>query len=209
MGEGGTKSLSLIIKADVQGSYEGLSHALTQLSTSEVKVNIVHAAVGGITESDINLALASKAVVIGFNVRADAAARKLAESNGVDIRYYNIIYDAVDEIKAALSGMLSPERKESVLGLVEVREIYRISKIGTVAGCMVLSGVIKRSAKVRVLRDNVVIHDGEFDSLKRFKDDVREVKAGFECGLSLKNFNDLKAGDQIEAYEVVEVARTL
>ena len=209
MGEGGTKTLSLIIKADVQGSYEGLSHALTKLSTSEVKVNIVHAAVGGITESDINLALASKAVVIGFNTRADAAARKLAESNGVDIRYYNIIYDAVDEIKAALSGMLSPEKKESVIGLVEVREIYRISKIGTVAGCMVLDGVIKRNAKVRLLRDNVVIHDGELDSLKRFKDDVREVKAGFECGLSLKNFSDLKAGDQIEAYEVVEVARTL
>ena len=209
MGEGETKTLSLIIKADVQGSYEGLTHALTKLSTSEVRVNIVHAAVGGITESDINLALASKAVVIGFNVRADAMARKLAESSGVDIRYYNIIYDAVDEIKAALSGMLSPEKKESIVGLVEVREIYRISKIGTVAGCMVLDGVVKRNAKVRVLRDNVVIHDGEFDSLKRFKDDVREVKAGFECGLSLKNFNDLKAGDQLEAYEVVEVARTL
>ena len=190
MGEGEIKTLSLIIKADVQGSYEGLSHALAKLSTDEVKVNIVHAAVGGITESDINLALASKAVVIGFNVRADAAARKLAESNGVDIRYYNIIYEAVDEIKAALTGMLSPERKESVLGLVEVREVFRISKIGTVAGCMVLDGVIARSAKVRVLRDNVVIHDGELDSLKRFKDDVREVKAGFECGLSLKNFND-------------------
>ncbi|HSN42188.1 MAG TPA: translation initiation factor IF-2 [Burkholderiales bacterium] len=209
MGEGETKTLSLIIKADVQGSYEGLSHALTKLSTNEVKVNIVHAAVGGITESDINLALASKAVVIGFNTRADAMARKLAESSGVDIRYYNIIYDAVDEVKAALSGMLSPERKENIVGLVEVREIYRISKIGTVAGCMVLDGVVKRNAKVRVLRDNVVIHDGEFDSLKRFKDDVREVKAGFECGLSLRNFDDLKVGDQLEAYEVVEVARSL
>ncbi len=209
MGEGEAKTLSLIIKADVQGSYEGLSHALAKLSTNEVKVNIVHAAVGGITESDINLALASKAVVIGFNTRADAMARKLAESSGVDIRYYNIIYDAVDEVKAALSGMLSPERKESIVGLVEVREIYRISKIGTVAGCMVLDGVVKRNAKVRVLRDNVVIHDGEFDSLKRFKDDVREVKAGFECGLSLKNFDDLKVGDQLEAYEVVEVARSL
>jgi translation initiation factor IF-2 len=169
----------------------------------------VHAAIGGITESDVNLALASKAVIIGFNARADAMARKLAESNGVDIRYYNIIYEAVDEIKAALSGMLAPERKESVLGLVEVREVYKISKIGTVAGCMVLDGLVKRSAKVRLLRDNVVINDGELDSLKRFKDDVREVKAGFECGLSLKNFNDIKAGDQIEAYEVVEVARTL
>jgi translation initiation factor IF-2 len=209
MGEGGFKSLSLIIKADVQGSYEGLSHALAKLATGEVRVNIVHAAIGGITESDVNLALASKAVIIGFNARADAMARKLAESNGVDIRYYNIIYEAVDEIKAALSGMLAPERKESVLGLVEVREVYKISKIGTVAGCMVLDGLVKRSAKVRLLRDNVVINDGELDSLKRFKDDVREVKAGFECGLSLKNFNDIKAGDQIEAYEVVEVARTL
>jgi translation initiation factor IF-2 len=209
MGEGGFKTLSLIIKADVQGSYEGLSHALAKLSTNEVKVNIVHAAIGGITESDVNLALASKAVIIGFNARADAMARKLAESNGVDIRYYNIIYEAVDEIKAALSGMLAPERKESILGLVEVREVYKISKVGTVAGCMVLDGLVKRSAKVRLLRDNVVIHDGELDSLKRFKDDVREVKAGFECGLSLKNFNDIKAGDQIEAYEVVEVARTL
>jgi translation initiation factor IF-2 len=210
MGEGQAKALSLIIKADVQGSYEGLSHALSGLSTNEVKVNIVHAAVGGITESDINLALASKAVVIGFNARADAAARKLAEHNGVDIRYYNVIYDAVDEIKAALSGMLSPERKENTLGRVEVRQIFRISKIGTVVGCYVTEGLIRRSgAKVRVLRDNVVIHEGELDSLKRFKDDVREVKAGFECGLSLKNFDDLKVNDQLEVYEVVEVARTL
>jgi translation initiation factor IF-2 len=210
MGEGQAKALSLIIKADVQGSYEGLSHALSGLSTNEVKVNIVHAAVGGITESDINLALASKAVVIGFNARADAAARKLAEHNGVDIRYYNVIYDAVDEIKAALSGMLSPERKESTLGMVEVRQIFKISKIGTVVGCYVTEGLVRRSGtKVRVLRDNVVIHEGELDSLKRFKDDVREVKAGFECGLSLKNFDDLKVGDQLEVYEVVEVARTL
>ena len=210
MGEGQVKSLSLIIKADVQGSYEGLSHALSGLSTSEVKVNIVHAAVGGITESDVNLALASKAVIMGFNARADAAARKLAENNGIDIRYYNVIYDAVDEIKSALSGMLSPERKENVLGLVEVRQIFRISKIGTVAGCYVTEGLVRRSgAKVRVLRDNVVTHDGELDSLKRFKDDVREVKSGFECGLSLKNFDDLKVGDQLEVYEVVEVARTL
>ena len=210
MGEGQAKTLSLIIKADVQGSYEGLSHALSGLSTNEVKVNIVHAAVGGITESDVNLALASKAVIIGFNARADAAARKLAESSGVDIRYYNVIYDAVDEIKAALSGMLSPERKENVLGLVEVRQIFKISRIGTVAGCYVTEGLIRRSnAKVRLLRDNVVVHDGELDSLKRFKDDVREVKAGFECGLSLRNFDDLKVGDQLEVYEVVEVARTL
>jgi translation initiation factor IF-2 len=210
MGEGQAKTLSLIIKADVQGSYEGLAHALSRLSTDEVKVNIVHAAVGGITESDVNLALASKAVVIGFNARADVAARKLAEHSGVDIRYYNVIYEAVDDLKAALSGMLAPEKKENVLGLVEVRQIFKISRVGTVAGCYVSEGLVRRSgAKVRVLRDNVVIHDGELDSLKRFKDDVREVKAGFECGLSLRNFDDLKVGDQLEVYEVVEVARTL
>jgi translation initiation factor IF-2 len=209
IGEGEKRTLTIIIKADVQGSYEGLAHALSRLSTEEVKVNIVHAAVGGITESDINLALASKAVVIGFNARADAAARKLAESGGVEIRYYNIIYEAVDEIKAALSGMLAPERKESTLGIVEIRQVFKISKIGTVAGCYVVDGVVRRSAKVRLLRDNVVVHDGELDSLKRFKDDVREVKAGFECGLSLKGYNDIKVGDQLEVYEVVEVARTL
>ena len=209
MGEDESKTLALIIKADVQGSYEALSHALTKLSTDEVKVNIVHAAVGGITESDVNLALASKAVIIGFNARADAQARKLAESSGVQIRYYDIIYDAVDDVKAALSGMLAPEKKESQLGLVEVREVYKISKVGTVAGCYVLEGVVKRGARVRVLRDNVVIHDGELDSLKRFKDDVREVKGGFECGLSVKNFNDLEQKDQLEVYEIVEVSRTL
>ncbi len=209
MGEGEVKTLSLIIKADVQGSYEGLAHALGKLSTDEVKVNIVHAAIGGITESDINLAIASKAVMIGFNARADGAARKLAENNGVDIRYYNIIYDVVDEIKAALTGMLSPERKENAVGLVEIRQVFRISKVGAVAGCFVLEGVVRRGSKVRLLRDSVVIHEGELDSLKRFKDDVREVKASFECGLSLKNFNDIKEGDQLEAYEVVEVARSL
>lgn len=209
MGEGEVKTLSLIIKADVQGSFEGLAHALGKLSTDEVKVNIVHSAVGGITESDVNLALASKAVIIGFNARADGMARKLAESNGVDIRYYNVIYDAVDEIKAALTGMLSPERKENTVGLVEIRQVFRISKVGSVAGCYVLEGLIRRGSKIRLLRDNVVIHEGELDSLKRFKDDAREVKAGFECGLSLKNFNDIKEGDQLEVFEVVEVARTL
>jgi translation initiation factor IF-2 len=207
--ENEVKTLTLIVKADVQGSHEALATALSKLSTDEVKVNIVHAAVGGITESDVNLALASKAVIIGFNTRADVAARKLAEHSGVDIRYYNIIYEAVDEVKAALSGMLAPEKKESQLGLVEVREVYRISKVGTVAGCYVLEGLVRRGAKVRVLRDNVVIHDGELDSLKRFKDDVREVKAGFECGLSVKGFNDIDKGDQLEVYEIVEVSRTL
>jgi translation initiation factor IF-2 len=209
MGEGAAKTLPMIIKADVQGSYEGLSQALTKLSTDEVKVNIVHAAVGGITESDVNLALASKAVIIGFNVRADAQARKLAEGSGVQIRYYDVIYDAVDEVKAALSGLLTPEQKESRLGLVEVREVFRISKIGTVAGCMVVEGLVRRGSKIRVLRDNVVVHDGELDSLKRFKDDAREVKAGFECGLSLRGYNDIQKGDQLEAYEIVEITRTL
>jgi translation initiation factor IF-2 len=209
IGDAGKKTLSIIIKSDVQGSYEAMAHALPKISTDEVKVNIVHCGVGGITESDVNLALASKAVIIGFNTRADAMARKLAESAGVDIRYYNIIYEALDDVKAALSGMLSPEKKESVLGMVEVRQVFKISKVGTVAGCMVLDGLVRRSAKVRVLRDNVVIHDGELDSLKRFKDDAREVKAGFDCGLSVRNFSDLKVGDQLEVYEVVEVARTL
>ena len=209
MGETGVKTLTLIVKADVQGSYEALQQALTKLSTDEVKVNIVHAAVGGITESDVNLALASKAVIIGFNTRADGQARKLAESGGVQIRYYDIIYEAVDDVKAALSGMLTPEQKESRLGLVDVREVYKISKVGTVAGCYVLEGVVRRGSKVRVLRDNVVIHDGELDSLKRFKDDVREVKAGFECGLSIRNFNDIEQKDQLEVYEIVEVSRTL
>ena len=209
MGEGATKSLAVIIKADVQGSYEGLTHALGKLSTDEVKVNVVHAAVGAITESDINLALASKAIVIGFNARADAAARKLIESSGVQVRYYNIIYEAVDDVKLALSGMLSPEIKESILGLVEVRNVFKISNVGAVAGCYVLDGVIKRGSSIRLLRDGVVIHTGELDSLKRFKDDVKDVKAGFECGLSLKGYTDVKVGDQIESFETVEVARSL
>ena len=209
MAEGEVKSLPLIIKADVQGSYEGLTHALTKLSTGEVKVNVIHSGVGGITESDVNLALASKAVVIGFNVRADANARKLAEASGVDIRYYNIIYEIVDDVKAALSGMLSPEKRESQLGTVEIRQVISVPKIGVIAGCMVLSGLVKRGSRVRLLRDNVVVFDGELDSLRRFKDDVKEVKEGFECGLSLKNFSDIKEGDQLEVYEVVEVARTL
>ncbi len=209
MKSGEAKTLSLIIKADVQGSYEALAHALGKLSTEEVRVNIVHAGVGGISESDVNLALASNAVIVGFNTRADATARKLIAAHGIDVRYYNVIYDAVDEVKAALSGMLAPERKENVIGLVEVRQVFRISKVGTVAGCYVLEGLVKRGASVRVLRDNVVVHSGELDSLKRFKEDVREVKAGFECGLSIKGFEDVKEGDQLEVYEVVEVARTL
>ncbi len=205
----GNKSLALIIKADVQGSYEALAHALEKLSTAEVRVNIVHSGVGAITESDINLALASNAVVIGFNTRADATAKKLVAAHGIDLRYYNVIYDAVDEVKLALSGMLSPERKEQITGLVDIRQVFKISKIGTVAGCYVLEGLVRRNSLIRLLRSNVVIFTGELDSLKRFKDDVREVKAGFECGLSVKNFDDLQVGDQIESYEVVEVARSL
>jgi translation initiation factor IF-2 len=209
MGEGEVKSLPLILKADVQGSYEGLSHALQKLSTPEVRVNIIHAAVGAVSESDINLAIASGAVIIAFNVRADAQAKKLAETAGVDIRTYNIIYEAVDDVKAAMGGLLSPEKKENIIGMAEIRQVFRISKVGSVAGCMVLDGVVKRNAGVRVIRDNVVIHTGELESLKRFKDDVKEVKSNFECGLNLKNFNDIMEGDQLEFFEVVEVARTL
>ena len=209
MAEGEVRMLPLIIKTDVQGSCEAIAHALQKLSTDEVKVNLIHSAVGAISESDINLALASKAIVIGFNTRADVAARKLAESAGVDVRYYNIIYEMVDVIKAALSGMRAPEQKEVILGTVEVRQVFVISKIGTVVGCYVTNGIIKRNAQVRVLRNNVVIHAGELDSLKRFKDDVKEVRSNFECGLSLRNFNDLEVGDQVEAFEIIEVARPL
>ncbi len=205
----GVQTLALIIKADVQGSQEAIVQSMKKLSTSEVKVQVVHAAVGGISESDVNLAIASKAVIIGFNVRADAGSRKLAENNGVDLRYYTIIYDAVDEVKAAMSGMLTPDKKEEIIGMVDIRQVYKITKVGAVAGCYVLDGTVKRSASARLLRDNVVIWTGELDSLKRFKDDVREVKAGFECGLSLKNFNDLIVGDQLEIFEVTEVARVL
>ncbi len=207
--QGRIKSLPLIIKADVQGSYEALVQSLQKLSTDEVRVQIVHTGVGGISESDVNLALASKAVIIGFNTRADTTARKLIQTAGVDVRYYTIIYEAVDEVKAALSGMLAPERKESVIGTVEIREVFRISKVGAVAGCYVTDGTVKRGSPVRVLRDDVVLHTGELDSLKRFKDDVKEVKFGFECGLSLKNFNDIQVGDVLEVFEVTEVARTL
>ena len=211
MGEGQaqTQTLALIIKADVQGSQEALAQSLLKLSTPEVKVQVVHGAVGGISESDVNLAIASKAVIIGFNVRADSGARKLAEGNGVDIRYYNIIYDAVDEVKAAMTGMLAPEQREEAIGSAEIRTVFVASKIGTVAGCMVTSGVVRRNAKFRLLRENVVIYTGEVDSVKRMKDDVREVAEGFECGIKLKNYNDIVEGDQLEFFEVKEVARTL
>jgi translation initiation factor IF-2 len=207
--KGEVKVLALIIKADVQGSYEALSHALERLSTDDVRVNIIHSGVGAITESDINLALASKAVVIGFNSRADTVARKLIASTGVDVRYYSIIYEAVDEIKAALSGMMAPDRKENVTGLVQIRQVFRISKVGAVAGCQVQEGIIKRGSLARLIRNGEIIYSGELDSLKRFKDDVKEVRAGFECGLSLKNFNDIQVGDLLETYEIVEIARSL
>ena len=203
------KLLPVIIKADVQGSQEALAQSLMKLSTPEVKVQIVHAGVGGITETDVNLAVASKAVIFGFNSRADAAARKLAENNGVDIRYHNIIYDAVDEVKLALSGMLTPDKKEEITGLVEIRQVFLVSKVGAIAGCLVVDGIVKRTSSVRLLRDNVVIWTGELDSLKRFKDDAKEVRAGVECGLSLKGYNDIKEGDQLEVFEVTEVARSL
>ena len=209
LAEGAKKSLAVIIKADVQGSYEGLAYALGKLSTDEVKVTVIHAGVGAITESDVNLALASKAIVIGFNSRTDAGARKLVETSGVQVRYYSIIYEAVDDVKAALGGLLSPEIKETITATVEIRNVFKLSKAGVVAGCFVTDGTIKRSSTVRVIRDGVVVHTGELDSLKRFKDDVKEVKNGFECGLSLKSYNDIVVGDQLEAFEQVEVARTL
>ena len=206
---GEVKLVPIIVKADVQGSQEALAQSLLKLSTEEVKVQLVYAAVGGISESDVNLAIASKAVIIGFNTRADSGARKLAENNGVDIRYYNIIYDAVDELKAAMSGMLTPDKKEEILGTADIRQVFKVSKIGSIAGCMVTSGLVKRTARLRLLRDNVVIFTGELESLKRFKDDVREVKEGFECGLNIKNYNDIQENDVLEFFEIREVARTL
>ena len=208
MGEG-AKTLALIVKSDVQGSQEALSTAMQKLSTEEVRVNVVHAAVGAITESDVNLAIASKAVVIGFNVRADVSSRKLAESNGVDLRYYNIIYDAVDDVRNAMQGMLAPERREQTLGMVEIRQVFKVSKLGNIAGYMVLEGIVRRGAHVRLLRDNTVIWTGDLDSLKRFKDDTKEVKEGFECGLTLKGYDDIQEGDQLEVFEIQEIARTL
>ncbi len=209
MGGSEVKRIPIIVKADVQGSQEALAQSLLKLSTEEVKVQLVYSAVGAISESDVNLAIASKAVIIGFNTRADAGARKLAENNGVDIRYYDIIYDAVDELKLAMSGMLTPDKKEEVIGTAEIRQVFKVSKIGSIAGCMVTSGVVRRTARLRLLRNNMVIFTGELESLKRFKDDAREVKESFECGLNIKNYNDIVEGDQLEFFEIREVARTL
>ncbi|ETF00441.1 translation initiation factor IF-2 [Advenella kashmirensis W13003] len=205
----GLQTLSLIVKTDVQGSQEALVQSLTKLSTDEVRVQVVHAAVGGISESDINLAIASNAVVIGFNVRADQTTRKLAEANDIDVRYYNIIYDAVDDVRNAMSGMLAPEEREEVIGMVEIREVYSISRIGKVAGCMVTEGVVRRDSQVRLLRNNVVHWSGHLESLKRFKDDVKEVKSGFDCGITLRGNSDIEVGDQLEIFEIKEIARTL
>lgn len=204
-----TKTLNLLVKADVQGSVEALSQSLEKMSSDEVKVNVIHGMVGGISESDVNLALASEAIIIAFNVRADMAARKLIENEGVEVYYYKVIYDAVDQVKAAIEGMMSPDVKEEITGLAEVRDVFVVSKVGAIAGCMVIEGSIKRNNPVRVLRDNVVIFEGKLDSLRRFKDDANEVKAGLECGIGVKNYNDIKVGDQIEVFEVVETKRTL
>ena len=209
MAAGAVKMVPIIVKADVQGSQEALAQSLLKLSTDEVKVQLVYTAVGAISESDVNLAIASKAVIIGFNTRADAGARKLAENNGVDIRYYDIIYDAVDELKLAMSGMLTPDKKEEVIGMAEIRQVFKVSKIGSIAGCMVTAGIVKRTARLRLLRDNLVIYTGELDSLKRFKDDAKEVKESFECGLNIKNYNDIQKGDVLEFFEIREIARTL
>ena len=209
MGEGQATTLNVIIKGDVQGSVEALTESLEKLSTEKAKVAVVHAMVGGINESDVNLAGASEAIIIAFNVRADATARKLIESEGIDVRYHNVIYDVVDEVTIALTGMLAPVLREQAVGLAEVRDVFRVAKMGAVAGCRVVEGEVKRNLPVRVLRDNVVIFDGHIDSLKRFKEDVSEVKSGFECGIGVKNYNDIKPGDQIEIYQTVEQAATL
>lgn len=208
-GDGEVHTVNLMIKADVQGSVEALSDSLLKLATDEVKVNIIASGIGGITESDVQLAIASEAIIIAFNVRADANAKKLAENEGVDLRYYSIIYEAIDQVKAAMQGMLSPEVREDIIGLAEVREVFRSSKFGTVAGCIVEDGVLKRNNPIRVLRNNVVIYEGALESLRRFKDDVSEVRAGTECGLGVKNYNDVRIGDQIECYERVSIERTL
>jgi translation initiation factor IF-2 len=209
MEEGEVATVNILLKTDVQGSLEALSDALVKLSTDEVRVKIIASGVGGITESDANLALASRGIIIGFNVRADASARRIIEEEGLDLHYYSVIYDAIDEIKQAMTGMLAPEFKEEIIGLAEVRDVFRSPKIGAIAGCMVVDGVVKRNNPIRVLRDNVVIYEGELESLRRFKDDVNEVKNGYECGIGVKNYNDVKVGDQIEVYERVQVQRTL
>jgi translation initiation factor IF-2 len=209
MAEGDIKVVPVLIKSDVHGSTEALRDALTKISNDEVKVKVISSGVGGITESDATLAAASSAVIIGFNVRADAAARAAIKESGVDIRYYSIIYEAIDDVKAAVSGLLAPEIRENIVGLAEVKEVFSSPKLGDIAGSIVTEGYVKKSNPIRVLRDNVVIYEGELESLRRFKDNVNEVKSGTECGIGVKNYNDVKVGDQIECFERIEVARTL
>lgn len=201
--------LNLVIKADVQGSVQALSQALVALSNEDIRINVIHSGVGGITESDANSAAASKATVIGFNVRADASARRIIESNGVDLRYFSIIYDVIDQVKQVASGLLGVEIREEIIGIAEVRDVFRSSKLGAVAGSMVIEGVVKRNKPIRVLRDSVVIFEGELESLRRFKENVEEVRNGTECGIAVKAYNDVKPGDQIECFERIEVPRTL
>ncbi|HBA66050.1 MAG TPA: translation initiation factor IF-2, partial [Methylococcaceae bacterium] len=209
MATGETASLNLVIKTDVQGSLEALRESLIKLSSDEVEVKVVYGGVGGINEGDVNLALASGAILIGFNVRADTAARKLIEEKDVDLHYYSVIYQAIDEVKSSISGMLAPEIKETIVGLAEVRDVFRSPKFGAVAGCMVVEGFVKRNLPIRVLRENVVIYEGQLESLRRFKDDVAEVKMGMECGIGVKNYNDVRVGDHIEVFERTEVKREL
>jgi len=209
MTAGSVQTLNLIIKADVRGSFEALQGALADLGNDEVKVNIVSGGVGGISETDISLAMTSSAIIIGFNARADSKARSVAENEGIEIRYYNVIYDLIDDVRAALSGMLSPELREEIVGIAEVRDVFRSPKFGQIAGCMVTEGTVYRSKPIRVLRDNVVIYEGELESLRRFKDDANEVRSGTECGIGVKNYTDVKVGDLIEVFDVNEVARSL
>jgi translation initiation factor IF-2 len=206
---GETKELPVVVKSDVHGSMEAIVAGLEKLSTDEVAVRVLHSGVGAITESDVTLAMASKAVIIGFNVRANAQARELARREAVEIRYHSIIYELLDEMKAGLSGLLTPTSRETILGHAQIREVFSITKVGKIAGCRVLDGLIRRGARARLLRDDIVIHDGALGSLKRFKDDVREVREGFECGIGIEGWSDLREGDVIEAYEVEQVARTL
>jgi translation initiation factor IF-2 len=209
MAEGEVNYVNLIIKGDVQGSVEALRESLSKVGTDEVRVKVVAAGVGGITESDVNLAVGSKAYILGFNVRADSGARRLAEEQSVDIRYYSIIYEAIDDLKKAVSGLLSPEVREEIIGLAQVRDVFRSSKFGAIAGCLVMDGVVRRSNPIRVLRDNVVVFEGQLESLRRFKDEASEVRAGTECGIGVKNYNDVRVGDQIEVFERVEVTRSV
>jgi translation initiation factor IF-2 len=209
MTAGERKVLNLVIKTDVRGSLEALQGALADLGNDEVKVNVVASGVGGLTESDVSLALTSEAIMFGFNVRADSGARRLAEQEGVEVRYYKVIYDLIDDVRSALSGMLSPELREEIIGIAEVRDVFRSPKFGQIAGCMVTEGTVYRSKPIRVLRDNIVIYEGELESLRRFKDDASEVRNGVECGIGVKNYTDVKVGDLIEVFDVNEIARTL